>query len=162
AYVISQLKKGKLPPGLKGKYEVIGSIANKRGNGIDVILRSKSGKYVFVEVKSAARYVSPGSGFNKFQRSFNAAGTGGKGYVREQMTRIVRYYQTGTGQFTGLKSGKGFLTGAQAVKIHQAILKQGGYSNIRVYVARLNNVTSQQIPGTNIYRYTGDGKILWF
>jgi hypothetical protein len=55
-------------------FQVVGSIANGRGNGIDVILKTASGKYVFVEVKAAARYVSDGAGFNEFQRRFNENG----------------------------------------------------------------------------------------
>jgi hypothetical protein len=115
-----------------------------------------------VETKAAARYVSDGSGFNKFQRRFNEpGGGGGKGYVEAQMGRIVESYDTGKGQFKNLRTGGNYLTGEQAAQLHTDILAQGGYSNVRVYVARVNNVTSQQVPGTNTHRYTGSDPIRW-
>jgi hypothetical protein len=162
AHVIEQLRRGNGPEGLNENFEVVGSIANRRGNGLDVILRTESGKYVFVEVKGAARYVSDGAGFNKFQRGFNKpGGGGGRKYVETQMGRIVDSYNTGTGQYRNLRTGGDYLTGQQAAGIHRAIVRQGGYSNVDVYVARVNNVTSQQVPGTNTYRYTGSDPIRW-
>jgi hypothetical protein len=77
------------------------------------------------------------------------------------MGRIVDSYNTGTGQFINLKTGGDYLTGAQAAQIHRAITTQGGYSNVDVYVARVNNVTSQQVPGTNTWQYTGSDPIRW-
>jgi hypothetical protein len=161
-HVISQLKKGIGPAGLNESFEVVGSIANKRGNGIDVILKTESGKYIFVEVKAAARYVSDGSGFGKFQRSFNEpGGGGGPGYVEAQMNRIVDSHNFGTGPYKNLRTGGDYLTGEQAAQIHTDIMAQGGYNNIDVYVARVNKVTSQQVPGTNTYQYTGSDPVRW-
>jgi hypothetical protein len=84
--------------------------------------------------------------------------------METQMGRIADSYNSGTGRYRNLRSGGDYLTGQQAVDIHNDIIAKGGYSSVDVYLARVNNVTTQQVPGTNAYQYagpTGPDSIRW-